>query len=141
MFGLARMFVVVALIALTGCATSPEPNYQATPETTLNIFTAVLRYRIAKTPLARHRDLHVFMNNGIIPGLPVRFPEFHVVVHSGSQGSSPPRARWYFLWLTRVTADKAFVYVEAVEASGHFVELRMRDGKWIVVDDRKFYLT
>ena len=64
MFGLTRVFAVVVLVALTGCATSPEQNYQSTPETALDIFTAVLRYRIAKTPLARHRDLHVFMNNG-----------------------------------------------------------------------------
>jgi hypothetical protein len=135
------MLVFAVLVTLAGCATSSAPPYQPSRETVLDIYTAVLRHRIAKTPLPRHRDLHVFMNGGIIPGLPARFPKFHVVVHRGSQGSSQRRSRWYFLWLTKVTPDKAFVYVEAIEASGYFVELRRDGQQWIVVDDRKFYLT
>jgi hypothetical protein len=41
----------------------------------------------------------------------------------------------------RYTPDKAFVYLEAIERSGYIVELRKRDGKWVVIDEQQFILT
>ena len=120
----ARIVVALVLIA-RGCATSSESQYQPSTETVLDIYSAVLRARLARVPLARHGDLHVFMNLGVTPGLPERLREYRVVVHRGDRGPSPKYRRWYWLHLGRVTADEAFVWIEAPEPPrGRIVQLR-----------------
>jgi hypothetical protein len=137
---LSRSICLVAFFAFAGCVTSWDSGYRPTTEETLDIFTAVLKSRLARTPLPHQRNLYVFLNEGIVPGLAARFRDYHVILRSGSPGSLPPHARWYYLHMGRYTPDKAYVTVDAVEWSGHIVELRKREGTWSVVDDREIII-
>jgi hypothetical protein len=141
MLTIFRSIYVVTLLAFAGCVTSWDSGYRPTTTERLDIYTAVVQSRLARTPLPRHRDLYIFLNQDVDPGLAGRLRDYHVVVRSGSPGPSPRYARWYFLHMGRYTPDKAFVYLEAIERSGYIVELRKRDGKWIVIDEREFILT
>jgi hypothetical protein len=120
---------------------APAPAPQVSAKDKLDIYEAVIRYRLGRAPLRRGRKLYVHVNFGAPPGLARRFPEYDAIIRSGSQGNSPPRHRYYFLDLGRVTADKAFVYVEAAVESGRILELRRRGEQWVVVDDHEFILT
>jgi len=137
---IVRSICIITLLALTSCVTW-DSGYRPTREETLDIFIAVLKSRLARTPLPQHRDLYVFLNEGVIPGLAASFKDYRVIVRGGSPGSSPPHARWYYLHMGRYAPDKAFVYLEASERSGYIVKLKKREGKWIVVDESKFVLT
>src|SRR2546430_4181165 len=131
----------ILLIVFTGCVTSWDSGYRPTPQETIDIYTAVLQWRLARTPLPRRQDVFLFLEPSVGPAVSQRFPDYHVILRSGSEGSSPPHARWYHLRMWRYTPDKAFVMVFARERSGHLVELRKRDGRWMVVDDQEMIIT
>lgn len=90
--------------------------------------------------MPHHRDLYLFVERSVDTALAQRFPEYHVIIRSGFSDASPPHARWYYLRMGRYTPDKAYVMVDAVEWSGHIVELRKREGTWSVVDDREIII-
>ena len=137
-----RSACVVVLLAFAGCVTSWDSGYRPTTNERRDIYTAVVRSRLARTPLAHHRDLYIFLNDeDVDPGVAARLSDYHVIVRSGSPGPSPRYARWYYLHMGRYTPDTAYVSLEAVERSGYIVKLKKRDGKWIVIDEQKFVLT
>jgi hypothetical protein len=72
--------------------------------------------------------------------LAMRFPEYHVVIRSGSPGTSPPAGRWYFLYLGHTSTDHAFVAVED-SRGGLILELRRSNGRWAVVGSRPDIIT
>lgn len=141
MSAICRSVCILTLLAFAGCVTSWDSGYRPSTNERRDIYTAVVQSRLARTPLPHHRDLHIFLNQDVDPGLAARLRAYHVVVRSGSPGPSPRYARWYYLDMGRYTPDKAFVYLEASERSGYIVELRRRDGKWIVIDEKRFFLT
>lgn len=87
-------------------------------------------------PLPRHQDLHVFLYDRSGPELVARFPENRVFVHFRlTKPLSPPRGRWYALELQQVSRDRAVVAVDDAETLDRVLELRKRDGRWIIVLD------
>jgi hypothetical protein len=137
---MARYFSIVALLALTGCVTSWESSYHPTDAEIADIYAAAIRVRLATAPLPAHREMDIFLNLRIVPGLSSRLSEYRVRVHSG--GADPHgQVRWYWLHLGRVTSDKAFVSIRGTGAPLKGLELRKRGGVWIVVDDQEMILT
>ena len=137
---MARDFCIVALFALTSCVTSSESSYRPTDAEIADIYAAAIRFRLATAPLPAHRELDIFLNLRVVPGLSSRLSEYRVRVHSG--GADPHgQVRWYWLHLGRVTSDKAFVSIRGIGAPLKGLELRKRGGVWIVVDDQEMILT
>jgi hypothetical protein len=137
---IARRYCLVALLLLTGCVTSWESGYRPTENDIADIYTTAIRFRLATDPLPSHRQLDIFLNLAVVPGLPARLSEYQIRVR---RGGAAPRAqvRWYWLHLGRVTSDRAFVEIRGAHVPERGLELRKRNGKWIVVDDRAWYLT
>src|SRR3954469_23948681 len=108
----AHCALAAIILTFTGCA-SNEPHEPKAREVAvsdrekLDIYEAVVRYRLRRVPLARGSRLYLYINWGAPPGLAKRFPEYTPIIKSGSQGNSPPRDRWYSLILGVVTADTA----------------------------------
>ena len=145
---IAKLVFGALLVTAGGCA---APSHAvdvaaAVPpsrETQLDLYEAAVRSRLAQMPLAPHRDLHLFMNDGVVPGLSSHFKEYHVFVHSGCTGPSTPRARWYWLHLGHVTADTAFVCLQDARSPTAMLslELRKRGDHWVVVNQQPFVVT
>ncbi len=136
-----RAFSVVTLLVLTSCVTSSESGYKPAAEEIADICTAAIRFRLAAAPLPAHRELNIFMDGGVVSGLPARLSEYQVRLHSGGAGSPPPATRWYWLRLGRVTSKQAFVAIRGTRAPLKALELRKRDGKWSVAYDGEMILT
>jgi hypothetical protein len=135
-----RFVCLVALLGFSGCMTSWESSYRPTSEEVADIYTAAIRFRLMTEPLAAHRQLDIFLNLAVVPGLPARLSEYQVRVR---RGGSDPRAqvRWYWLHLGRVTSDKAFVEIRGARAPERGLELRKRAGVWIVVAEERLIIT
>ena len=86
---IARPFYLVALLSLTGCVTSWESGYRPTENEIADIYTAAIRFRLATDPLPAHRQLDIFLNLAVVPGLPARLSEYQVRVR---RGGADPRA-------------------------------------------------
>jgi hypothetical protein len=128
------------LLALASCVTSSESSYSPTDGEIADIYTAAIRFRLATAPLPARRELDIFLNLRVVPGLSSRLSEYRVRVHSG--GADPHgQVRWYWLHLGHVTPDKAFVSIRGSGAPLKGLELRKRSGMWIVVDDKEMILT
>jgi hypothetical protein len=140
-FSAARIVSVLALLVLTACATSWESGYRPTAEETADIYTTAIRFRLTTTPLPAHGELDVFLDGGVVPGLPVRLSKYRVRVHAGGAGPISRQARWYWLRLGRVTSEQAFVTIRGTRSTLRALGLRKRDGKWTVVDDQEMILT
>src|SRR5436190_1940135 len=137
---MARNFCITALLALTSCVTSWESSYRPTDAEIADIYAAAIRFRLARTPLPTHREMDIFLNLRVVPGLSSCLSEYRVRVHSG--GADPHgQVRWYWLHLGRVTSDKAFVSIRGTGAPLKLLELRRRAGVWIVVGDEEMILT
>jgi hypothetical protein len=135
------------LLLLCGaCAAPPRhadlpPAIEPSPKTQLDILEAAVRSRLAKAPLPRGETLYLFLNDDPVPGLSARFTEYRVRIRSGSTGPSPPRARWYWLDLGRVTADTAFVTLDDATVDGMLaLNLQKHDHRWVVADEHPFLL-
>jgi hypothetical protein len=137
----ARILCVIALVSLTSYVTSWDSGYRPTAEEIADIYTAAVRFRLATSPLPARRDLDLFLDHGVVPGLRTRLPEYQVRVHSGGPGSRSAPARWYWLRLGRVTSKQAFVALRGTRAPLKALKLLKRDGKWTVVDDQEMILT
>ena len=141
---ISSIAIACILAACSACQSPDTSAAAAAPQISdkdkLDIYEAVVRYRLRRAPLARGRKLYIYVNFGAPPGLARRFPEYDAIIKSGSQGNSPPTARYYFFDLRRVTASKAFVYVEGMKSHAQIAELRRRDQQWIVVGEHDFYL-
>jgi hypothetical protein len=135
------MFCVVALLVLTGCVASWESSYRPTAEEIADIYTTAIRFRLATTPLPAQRELDIFLDGGVVPGLTARLSEYRVDVQAGGARPVSPQARWYWLRLGRVTSKQAFVAIRGTRAPLKALDLRKRDGKWTVVDDQEMIVT
>jgi hypothetical protein len=144
LFLVRRMRLLVAAIALSlvGCLTTPpeEPSVSLSRRDTLDVFEAAVRSRLTAAPLARHSSCYFFLNEGALPELAARFPEYRTVIRSGSPGRSPPTARWYYLHLGGTFVDHAFVVVED-SRGGLIVELRRHGSRWTAVGTRPAIVT
>ncbi len=142
-----RHILAILLICGAGSVTAPgeerlPAGVRPSPKVQLDLYEAALRACLAQVPLPAHRDLYVILNDGRLPGLAERFKDYHVIVRSGSPGSSPKHARWYWLHLGRVTTDRASVLVESAAATGmEALELGKRGGRWVVLSEHPFILT
>jgi hypothetical protein len=125
-----------------GCVTSRQNTapklHGPSRETVLDIYTALLRERLAAKPWPRKRTLHVYMNDGAIPELANRFPGRSMRIHSFSPGPSPPHARYYFFGSLACNQDVAELDVSGIEVDGDIFELRKTAGKWHVVRQHPF---
>jgi hypothetical protein len=137
-----RCLLAVIAVSLAGCVTAPpnEPSVNLSQRATLDVFEAAIRSRLAEVPLRPNSRCYLFLNEGALHKLSSRFPDYHVLIRSGSPGPSPPADRWYYLHLGRTSVDHAFVLVEDAD-NGLILELRRFGSRWEVIDKRVAILT
>src|SRR4051812_23781814 len=136
-----RAFPTIPLVSLmlAACATetSPleEPRVALSDKELVDVYEAVLRYRMQKMPLSRGSECDVFVAAGALPVLAKRFPEYHMSIRAGSVGSPghpAPPVRWYDLSLGRTAAGHVFV-IETDARDSLILELPKQDSHWTVV--------
>jgi hypothetical protein len=133
---------VAVTIMLSGCAASrphvEEDVVALSKKDTLNVYEATIRYRMRKFPLPRGSRCEVYIRMGALPALATRFPEYHMVVRPGWVGwvgGPVPQVRWYDLELGRTARNNVFVNEMDGQNKGVFIELRLENGNWRVVDE------
>jgi hypothetical protein len=136
-----QSFLAVIAFIFAGCA-SDQPDRanvrvahgEISNKKKDDIYEAIVRYSLRRAPLARGSKLYIYINDGAPPGLAQRFPEYDVIIKSGSAGNSPPHERWYFIVLGVVTDDHAFATLFAVKR-GLFLELAKTGTHWTVTNE------
>jgi hypothetical protein len=107
----------------------------------LDLLEATLRYRLKMQPLPKGATCYVYVNRGLGKGLRERLADYRIVERSGSVGPTPPKQRWYWLDIGKVTEHNASVVVEDARFGFKVVQLRKHGARWIVVIERAYYLT
>ncbi len=138
-----RILPVLAAVALIvpGC-TSPHPHepqarsalHAISDKERVDIYEAIVRYSLRRAPLARGSKLYIYINDGAPPGLAPRFPEYNVIIESGSAGKSPTPERWFFIVLGVVSGDHAFATLSAAH-DVLFIELAKTGTHWFVTNE------
>lgn len=141
-----KTFKLIGLILLATSLTpicgyaSEIPRNRLPTSLRLDLLEATLRYRLRGQPLAREAICYLYVNEGLGKGLEKRLTDCRILVRSGDVGSNPPKERWYWFDIGKVTEHEAFISVQDAK-SFTVVRLRRARARWIVVSESPFYVT
>src|SRR5213082_2059026 len=113
-----RIFLPLACALLATCLTitsgaSSEIKRHDLPEQLrLDLLEATLRCKLERQPLAKGAICYVYVNEGLGRGIESRLAEYRTIVRSGDIGPTPPKQRWYWLDIGKVTEHEAFVTIQ-----------------------------
>lgn len=132
----ALLLVSVLVIALAGCASTPNPVdapvVQYPPEQVFDMFEAALRYRLVQAPLRRHSTRYVDLDTEApTASFAKRFPEYHMIMRQDLPGYSPP-SPWFFIRLGRATGDHAWIDMH-YQGDELLCTLVRQGDRWVVV--------
>ena len=115
-------------------AHASEPD-EAQHRLYLDVMEATLRSRLDAKPPRRGEIVYVYIDRGFGSGLEARVKEYRIVVRSGSVGPKPPRQRWYWMHLGRITRHNATVLVEDSTTRLKDVQLVTKGARWVILDE------
>lgn len=133
---------LVAISLTLTCAAASEIRRRDLPDKLrLDILEATLRHKLNGQPLTKGAICYVYVNEGLGKGIEARLTGYRTIVRSGDVGPTPPRERWYWLDIGKVTAHEAFITIQDAKSGLKLVQLRKRGGEWIFVKETSIYLT
>lgn len=137
---LASAFLATCLMTTNGA--SVETRRQDLPtKLRLDVLEATLRHKLKAQPLAKGANCYVYVNEGLGRGIEARLTEYRIIVRSGDVGPTPPKQRWYWLDIGKVTEREAFVTIQNAQSGLKLVQLRKEGARWIFVKETALYLT
>jgi len=97
---------------------------------------ATLRSRLDATHAPKGRIVYVYVDRGLGSGLEDRLKDYRIVVRSGSVGPNPPRQRWYWMHVGRITEHDATVLIEDEKTRLRDLHLVKKGMRWVVVAEQ-----
>lgn len=153
-----RLFAIICLLALVGCAQTPPPYHSASTDR-YQIAEAALRYLMdahsSHGVESDHYSAYVIQRGEFTSQLPSAFANYKPRVAANIQVSTESGAavdkatgKPVKLWSVRVIEirdDRATAgvswYSGSLAAGGHTLHLRRKDGRWIVESEKMDWIS